>query len=539
MRIRWLSFKNATQEAWHKSPLICLGLGAMGAALFCGVGIGFTIFYGVAAASGFLIEAVYSVYYFLLLFLFAGAVPFVATTLLHSSDYALLFNAPTPPRTVIAAKLLDATITNSLQFFVLGIPAMAATAFALQLPVLGWLLLPLLIALFALLPALLTALALLILLAIMGIARLRSILTVLNGLMAIVVCCTIVVELNYLPKFGQLGKMAMQGSPPPVHASTVAHLAPSSWTANVFVNFSLGEPVRAVTILALLTTAVALLFAICVVAGEKLLRVGEITEETGSGRIDSAEEGNTKGLILKGPLKAMMRKDWLYLKRDPMLLSQIAMPALLYTLPFFLKQANPSLRSRDELFPLSITMIATLVFMQTSILSLSSVGIEGRGFWITVCAPNSTHRILQAKWWLTFLFTGTVSGLMTIASSIAFHAEPILAAGVFWVILCSCAALSGLGVGISAIFPRFITENPAHRVSFWALTLGFIASFAYLAITGTIFLVTWYVTIQPTGLTVSQSWTLAFLLFTGGSAYATLAPVALGARRLEAFEWEH
>jgi len=65
---------------------------------------------------------------------------------------------------VIAAKLLEATVTNSLQFTILGIPAMVACACALEVSFTGWLLIPLLVGAVCAEPALLTALGLLLLL---------------------------------------------------------------------------------------------------------------------------------------------------------------------------------------------------------------------------------------------------------------------------------------------------------------------------------------------------------------------------------------
>ena len=54
------------------------------------------------------------------------------------------------------------------------------------------------------------------------------------------------------------------------------------------------------------------------------------------------------------------------------------------------------------------------------------------------------------------------------------------------VYFCACFALSGVGVGLAGLFPRFIYENPAHRASMWALMLGFVFATAYLIVGGLI-----------------------------------------------------
>src|SRR5204862_2213247 len=90
------------------------------------------------------------------------------------------------------ARLIDATVSNSVQFAVIGGPAVLATALTLRLPLLGWALLPLLLAVFVLLPALITALMLLGALAVLGMKRLRRAIAVANGLMACLDCFTLV-----------------------------------------------------------------------------------------------------------------------------------------------------------------------------------------------------------------------------------------------------------------------------------------------------------------------------------------------------------
>ena len=126
IKIRLLSARNIALDSLRRQTLLTLALAFLGVGLFAAVYFAFFVFFRYAERLGVLDEIIYQVFYFLFLFLLAGAAPFVAATLLHSADYGLLFNAPLPPRAVIAAKLLDATVTNSAQFSILGLPAIAA-----------------------------------------------------------------------------------------------------------------------------------------------------------------------------------------------------------------------------------------------------------------------------------------------------------------------------------------------------------------------------------------------------------------------------
>ncbi|MCW3055711.1 MAG: hypothetical protein JWN14_4881, partial [Chthonomonadales bacterium] len=160
MRLRLMSGRNIVRDMWRRNALLSVAVSLFSAALFGAVFVGFLLFFGIAEKMNILGETAYQIFYFLFLFLLAGAVPFVSATLLQASDYALLYSSPLPPRAIVAAKLLDATVVNSLQFAILGVPAIFACAVAVGLPWWAWVLVPLLVMLFVLLPALLIALGL-------------------------------------------------------------------------------------------------------------------------------------------------------------------------------------------------------------------------------------------------------------------------------------------------------------------------------------------------------------------------------------------
>ena len=105
------------------------------------------------------------------------------------------------------------------------------------------------------------------------------------------------------------------------------------------------------------------------------------------------------------------------------------------------------------------------------------------------------------------------------------------------VLLCT-AGLCGLGVGLSAALPRFVYENPAHRVSAWALILGFFTTSGYLLLTGTFFGVAYLIVTQTERFAPGPVFAIAALLFLALTVVAILVPLAIGARRLERFQWE-
>src|SRR5579871_3831633 len=100
MRTRRLAAQNVIKQTWRQRPLVALAMTVGGVGLFVLMTIGFLVGFGFAARLGILRETVYQAFYYLFLLLLAGAVPFVASTLLQSADYNLLFAAPVPPRAV-------------------------------------------------------------------------------------------------------------------------------------------------------------------------------------------------------------------------------------------------------------------------------------------------------------------------------------------------------------------------------------------------------------------------------------------------------
>src|SRR5438128_4601185 len=138
VKLRLISLWNVARLAASRQKLLTAGLTTVGAVVFLVIFLGFRLFLSLVGTADELHELIFEILFFLFLFLLAGAVPFVASTLLHSQDYLLLSAAPVQSRVIVAAKLLDATVANSLQFTLIGIPALAACAWALGLPLLGW-----------------------------------------------------------------------------------------------------------------------------------------------------------------------------------------------------------------------------------------------------------------------------------------------------------------------------------------------------------------------------------------------------------------
>jgi ABC-2 type transport system permease protein len=507
--------------------------------LFAAVFGGFLLLFRIASHMSFLNETLYQVFYFLFLFLLAGSTPFVASTLLHSSDYNLLFSAPIPARSVVAAKLIDAAVTNSLQFMVLGTPAMVAAGCVLNIHALSWILMPVLIAFFVLVPALLTSLGLLVLLSILGAARLRGAVTALNAIMATLACATIVVESPHLPIRPNMD-IVSSAAANVAKSSPAAHVLPSAWFVDALsaVSTENALPAAAIAALAKVVGIVIALSVLCLVLGSRLISAANLAEENSDSFAPGS--GSLAQWLHLGPLGALMAKDWQYLTRDSVLLSQLGMPLILFAVPVILTIQDPSRRAYGETFYFAASIIAIVLFMQTSILSLSSIGLESRAYWIVMTSPVTAQSLLLSKLLLSTAFCSAVGVSLALLSGVLFGASLLTIVIEMALIVVSSAALSGFGVGLAAAFPRFVYENPAHRVSAWALVLGFFASTAYVVVSGLMFGLGWLVAVNLSEdylkTIVYASVVLAYVVI---SALAVYWPIAFGARRIEGYQWEH
>src|SRR5438045_5872534 len=104
VKIRLLSIWNVARYSAKKHKVLSVALALAGMMIFSLVFLGFLVFLQFAHTQEEIAELVYEIFYFLFLFLLAGAVPFVASTLFHSSEYLLLSASPVPPRALVAAR---------------------------------------------------------------------------------------------------------------------------------------------------------------------------------------------------------------------------------------------------------------------------------------------------------------------------------------------------------------------------------------------------------------------------------------------------
>ncbi|MEA3212173.1 MAG: type transport system permease protein [Chthoniobacter sp.] len=120
------------------------------------------------------------------------------------------------------------------------------------------------------------------------------------------------------------------------------------------------------------------------------------------------------------------------------------------------------------------TLTTRFVFPQFS--------LEGRRLWIIGLAPFGLEKVLLQKFWLSCLTAMSITTTLMIVSSVMLHLEPGKVFFFALAIALMSASLSGLAVGLGALFPNFKEDNPSKIVSGFGGTLCLVVSFMYITL---------------------------------------------------------
>jgi len=108
--------------------------------------------------------------------------------------------------------------------------------------------------------------------------------------------------------------------------------------------------------------------------------------------------------------------------------------------------------------------------------------LEGRRLWILGLAPFGLEKVLLQKFWMSCITATLVTVVLMVASSVMLHLPWQKVVFFALAIGLMSAALSGLAVGLGALFPNFKEDNPSKIVSGFGGTLCLVVSFLYIAL---------------------------------------------------------
>jgi ABC-2 type transport system permease protein len=110
------------------------------------------------------------------------------------------------------------------------------------------------------------------------------------------------------------------------------------------------------------------------------------------------------------------------------------------------------------------------------------ISLEGKRFWVIGLAPVRLRELVWQKFWLSFATCITFTLGIMVISNFMLKVEPLLMFLSCGTIVMMNFSLSGLAVGLGALYPNFREDNPAKIVSGLGGTLNFLLSIAYIIV---------------------------------------------------------
>lgn len=554
--VEWRSFLARVRGLRRESPLLLFVLGAfvlgylvVGYALFHG-GLGYLYHFPIVGSllSQRMLFLIFGFFFVMLIFsnLIIGY-----STLFKNRETPWLLALPITHRNVYRWKFLESLVVSSWALIFLTAPMMAAYGHVHQVPWLFYLQVALLYLPFVVLPALLGSWGVLLLARVLPRRGIKKALLLIAGAIVLLLIFRVkpvtdvqAVSTQDVLSFDQLLR----------HTRVSLHpFLPSAWVAKSMLAWSEGLATQgAFYFLVLLSNALFGLLLGFEVAGRIFYRswTSALSSRAERFQRDAAqkkrrerrrsrfERSLTRCLPFSSGTTALVLKDLRLFWRDPTQWIQFMIFFGLLCI-YVLNLRNVAFNFASEFWE---TMISYLNLAASS-LTLSTLttrfvfpqfSLEGRRIWILGLAPLGLVRVLWQKFWLSFLAAAAITVSLMIVSSVMLHLPWERVAYFAVAIALMSAALSGLAVGLGALFPNFKEDNPSKIVSGFGGTLCLVVSFTYISLFVAFAALPDLrrVTRIPFPVADSASYALAALVSVG----VLLVPMVLASRRVKNLE---
>ena len=192
-------------------------------------------------------------------------------------------------------------------------------------------------------------------------------------------------------------------------------------------------------------------------------------------------------------MRPLVRKDVMIFLRDPTQWSQLLLLGALVVVYLYNFSALPldkapidSWYLQNILAFLNLGLAGFVVAAVAVRFVYPAVSLEGRAFWIIRSSPMSMRAFLWGKFWASLLPLLLLSEFLVVASNWLLKVSPFMMGLSVGTIFLATFGITGLGVGMGALYPRFNVENVAHISSgfggmlYMILAIGFIGGIVIL-----------------------------------------------------------
>jgi len=239
-----------------------------------------------------------------------------------------------------------------------------------------------------------------------------------------------------------------------------------------------------------------------------------------------------------------MAKDWRLFARDPVQWSQCAILFGLmgfYVLnlrSFAYHSAQPLWRNLTALLNLTATSLVLATVTTRFIFPLLS--LEGRRFWLLGLAPVTRRAILWSKFAFSFFAALVITAPLIFLSDMMLRLPTATAWHHVAATAMICFGVSGLSVGLGAVYPNWREQNPSKIVSGFGGTLNLLVSIAFVLTVVMLTVLPYALAVQALASGASAAPPrLAYGIAGAGvvSLVAGLLPMHLGLRALRRLEF--
>jgi hypothetical protein len=197
---------------------------------------------------------------------------------------------------------------------------------------------------------------------------------------------------------------------------------------------------------------------------------------------------------IPNPVRGIMIKDWILMRRDLRNFSQLITPLIFGVVYGFVLLGNRGevppgrgempaqveLGLSHLLIYANIGLTLFVCWMIQSRLALMGFSAEGKSYWLLRASPIPPGRLLLAKFLVAFLPTLLLGWLFLIAISLAQNSSPQVFIYGLGVVAFSIAGAVGVNLSFGVTGARTDWEDPRHMLRSTTGCLASLASFAYL-----------------------------------------------------------
>jgi len=242
-------------------------------------------------------------------------------------------------------------------------------------------------------------------------------------------------------------------------------------------------------------------------------------------------------------VRLIVIKDIKSFIRDPVQWSQFLIFFGLLAI-YFLNLRSFAYEERDIFWKnliAQMNLLATSLTLATfsSRFIYPQLSLEGRRFWVIGMVPMDREKILFGKLALSFTASLVISETLIAVSSIMLRTPMTLAILHVVALFGICLGLSGLAVGLGALYPNFGEDNPSKIVAGFGGTLNLVLSLTFVIGVLTVQAVPCFLYFGRWALGPGefQKWiVLSMLGIALLSLAACLVPMALGLRKVQRME---